>query len=279
MNILKSETADNLYFWIEHKNEGNFYPQYASHRAYELYIILSGERYMYLNNVLYHVTAGDAVMISPDIPHRSFGSSAFSGICIEFSDTYLKQHFTPAQCCLVYSCFRKNIISMDKPALEKTYDYAKEAKENPLASDMCLVETITILHQFLPHSNPDSKLSFESDMSPIGQYIQQNYLHINGLNELCRHFSLSKSYLCRLFKQHTGITITHYINALRIQRACQMLAETSLSINEILHMCGYTSNQYFNRVFKKMIETTPLAYRNQSRATNMWNYDDSNEKK
>ena len=76
MEVLQSNTADNIYFWIEDKEQGNVNPIYESHGAYEIYIVCNGERRMYLGNVLYKVGTGDALMISASTPHRSFGDGA-----------------------------------------------------------------------------------------------------------------------------------------------------------------------------------------------------------
>ena len=53
MEVLQSNTADNIYFWIEDRDQGNVNPIYESHGAYEIYIVCNGERRMYLGNVLY----------------------------------------------------------------------------------------------------------------------------------------------------------------------------------------------------------------------------------
>ena len=97
MEVLQSNTADNIYFWIEDRVQGNVNPIYESHGAYEIYIVCNGKRRMYLGNVLYKVGTGDALMIPASTPHRSFGDGAFSGICIEFSDAYIKEHFAILQ--------------------------------------------------------------------------------------------------------------------------------------------------------------------------------------
>ena len=39
MEVLQSNTADNIYFWIEDKEQGNVNPIYESHGAYEIYIV------------------------------------------------------------------------------------------------------------------------------------------------------------------------------------------------------------------------------------------------
>ena len=108
---------------------------------------------------------------------------------------------------------------------------------------------------------------------PIYQQSEiKNYLEIKGLDALSEHFGITKSHLCRVFKEHTGITITHYINALKIQRACLLLCESKIPIHDIYKMCGYDNSQYFNRVFKKIKEVTPNQFRQQSRAIKMWKY-------
>ena len=78
----------------------------------------------------------------------------------------------------------------------------------------CMLAIVDILYKHIPFSNPNAKRTFDSDLSTIGNYIQKNYLEIKGLDALSEHFGITKSHLCRVFKEHTGITITHYINAL-----------------------------------------------------------------
>ena len=89
MEVLQSNTADNIYFWIEDRVQGNVNPIYESHGAYEIYIVCNGKRCMYLGNVLYKVGTGDALMIPASTPHRSFGDGAFSGICIEIGRAHV----------------------------------------------------------------------------------------------------------------------------------------------------------------------------------------------
>ena len=79
MEVLQSNTADNIYFWIEDKEQGNVNPIYESHGAYEIYIVCNGERRMYLGNVLYKVGTGDALMIP--------ASQKFRGWCF-FGNMY-----------------------------------------------------------------------------------------------------------------------------------------------------------------------------------------------
>ena len=81
------------------------------------------------------------------------------------------------------------------------------------------------------------------------------------LDELSDELFLSKYYLCRIFKEYSGFTITEYINIFRIKKAAQMLENSSASISEVASALGYDSVTYFERVFKKFMNVTPLKYK------------------
>lgn len=274
MFTLNSKTADNLYFATEHRDVGNIYPIHETHDAYEIYIIHSGKRYMYYGSTLYRLDAGDALMLPPGTPHRSFGQNAYSGICIEFSDYYIQNNIKASICKTLLECFSKPVITLGADALQTVYEYAKKAETDANEGNKSIMAITDILHGFIHSSNPELKISFDSDLSVIGSYIQKHFLTITSLDELTEHFRLSKSHLCRVFKQHTGITITHYINALKTQYASKLLAETNLPVSEIYKRSGYSNSQYFNRVFKKIRGLTPHQFKTQTRIKQMWNYEE-----
>lgn len=72
---------------------------------------------------------------------------------------------------------------------------------------------------------------------------------------------LSRSNLEKRCRDETGSTIHNLIHQEKLNRACEFLAASTLSINEISQMCGYPSLQYFYSVFKKAHGITPKEYR------------------
>ena len=72
---------------------------------------------------------------------------------------------------------------------------------------------------------------------------------------------ISRSNLEKRFKEDVGETIHAVIHAEKLEKARSLLISTTLPINEISQMCGYTSLQYFYSVFKKEYDTTPKEYR------------------
>lgn len=69
------------------------------------------------------------------------------------------------------------------------------------------------------------------------------------------------SYLSSLFSKEMGVSLTDYVNLCRIHHAQRLLLGTNLPIKSIAEQCGFSDIHYFSRLFKKIVETTPKAYR------------------
>ena len=82
------------------------------------------------------------------------------------------------------------------------------------------------------------------------------------------HFN--PSYLSRLFKKVTNISISDYVMECKLTSAKKLLADSDTKIQEIAESLGYTSQSNFARVFRKSTGMTPNDYRNQSN----WSDDD-----
>lgn len=92
-------------------------------------------------------------------------------------------------------------------------------------------------------------------------YIQQNYSRSFSLKELSETIGVSKSYLSRIFKMDTGITLWDYLNRYRILKSKEQLLLTDKSITEIAANSGYDDVGYFGRVFHEIAGCSPREYR------------------
>jgi YesN/AraC family two-component response regulator len=95
-------------------------------------------------------------------------------------------------------------------------------------------------------------------------YIQQNYTRSLSLIELSETIGVSKSYLSRIFKMDTGISLWDYLNRYRIQKAKELLLLTDKSITAIAADVGYEEVGYFGRVFREIAGCSPRAFRLQA---------------
>ena len=96
---------------------------------------------------------------------------------------------------------------------------------------------------------------------PVLDDLHEHYMEEITLERLANTAMLNKNYLCSCFKETMGLPITQYLEHLRIQRACLLLASTEQSVTEIAYQCGFNSLSYFNRIFRKIQKTTPSSFR------------------
>ena len=71
----------------------------------------------------------------------------------------------------------------------------------------------------------------------------------------------SENYVGRLFKRIQHDSPIHYLIQYRIEKACELLKNTTLSVLDISLEVGFTNVSYFIRQFKEYKKTTPLRYR------------------
>jgi AraC-like DNA-binding protein len=81
------------------------------------------------------------------------------------------------------------------------------------------------------------------------------------LSDVARAGGLAPNYFSRLFKERERINFEQYVQRLRAERAKQLLARTTLNVESVGRLCGFTSGPYFHRVFKQVVGTTPSTYR------------------
>ncbi len=86
-----------------------------------------------------------------------------------------------------------------------------------------------------------------------------------SVNKIAEVVAMSRSRLSTLFRQEIGQGINEYLAQYRLDRALQLMEEGQYKIYEISEMVGYSSSQYFCRVFKKQKGYTPFSYRKKDR--------------
>jgi two-component system response regulator YesN len=96
-------------------------------------------------------------------------------------------------------------------------------------------------------------------------FINENYSDKNlSLSSISEHVGFSTVYFSQLFHAETGVRLSEYINNVRIDRAKDLLKNTTQKIYEIAYATGYNNPKYFNFVFKKKTGVSPNDYRHSS---------------
>ena len=95
----------------------------------------------------------------------------------------------------------------------------------------------------------------------IAGYLKSNVKKKLSLNDVCKRFNYSRSFVCRIFKAETGSSIITYFNRLKIEEAKKLLVETEASVTEISEILGFSEAKYFGMIFKKQVGVTPIEFR------------------
>ena len=95
----------------------------------------------------------------------------------------------------------------------------------------------------------------------IEAYIRENYANDLSLDSLAEQFRISKTYVNRLLKNHTGKSFLETLTDIRMAKAKSLIQEGEYKVYEIAEMVGYRDFSYFIRVFKKKYGTTPNNYK------------------
>jgi len=87
-----------------------------------------------------------------------------------------------------------------------------------------------------------------------------------SLRDMAHTSDLSVSHFSVLFKNKTGYSPINYFNHLKVQKACQHLLFTDMSIKEIAFSLGIEDPYYFSRMFSKLMNVPPKEYRNRNKS-------------
>ena len=94
------------------------------------------------------------------------------------------------------------------------------------------------------------------------KYIEGRYCDSITVQDIADHLNMNRSYLHRLFKSFTGVSIQNYLLDYRIRQACILLQNTPLSVRSVAHTVTYADPLYFSRIFYQKMGISPREYRN-----------------
>ncbi|WP_105616618.1 PocR ligand-binding domain-containing protein [Vallitalea okinawensis] len=96
---------------------------------------------------------------------------------------------------------------------------------------------------------------------PALDYIKSNYQKKIMMDDMAKRCNISTSYFSKLFKRQIGINFSAYVNQIKLEKAKELLENTTLPIINISLDLGYDDCGYFIKIFKKCYKVTPAKYR------------------
>ncbi|CAM4012136.1 response regulator [Cohnella lubricantis] len=110
--------------------------------------------------------------------------------------------------------------------------------------------------------HPSEEMLISNDaVKKIIRYLDANFTEDISLGEWAKHFNVSIGYLSAQIKKETGTTYLDHIVSKRLNKAKELLASTTLTVQEVVERVGYKDYFHFTKLFKKKYGITPSKYR------------------
>lgn len=231
-------------------------PYMHYHTYYELLFLEKGECTYFIEDRIISAMQYDVVLFPPRAVHKSNGGSEHTRTVVNFSEAYLKRYFTAEAIGELLSCFETERITLEPSEFNALLKEVKALRTH--SEQFSRLSYVLFMLSQHKNSSPDTA---EYEQNPAAAYINRHYNEILSIDELAQVFHVSKEHLCRKFKASTGLTLTEYINSIRINHACELLCTTDRSITDIALAVGFNSYMYFNRVFNKIMKVPPSEFR------------------
>ena len=245
---------------------------YHTHDVYEIVYMTEGSLDHRVNDTDMNLSSGDVIFLRPNEIH-TFIKNKKHGI---HRDLVFEKNFFKSFC----DYFHKDLFNI-------YHSGALPLKLNISENKLLHLETLCQEYTRLPPVYKDARMAYakfilsellslifrknidheahKPDYPPlINQLLERFHMTIlykAGLPVILSDFNYNKSYLCRLFKQHIGMTMTEYLNEQRLNFIATQLRLTNKSVTELCSESGFSSMPYLNKLFKQKYGIPPLKYR------------------
>ncbi len=115
----------------------------------------------------------------------------------------------------------------------------------------------TIYSKLEPLTGENTITRHQTVVLNVLRFVEENYTRNIGAREIAEHCGISPGYLSTIFSQTSHGSIPQYITDFRLEKAMGFLVEGQMSISEIALNCGFSSANYFSKVFRNKYGYSP----------------------
>lgn len=255
------------------------------HEFFEITYVFNGHYRSLVNGKFLELNKGDICILSPNVWHCPLTHLQEDVVCniLVKDSTFEKVFFHILKNDPILSNFFNRVLRIPSGGsylIFSTQDsnetesilltMLSEHKNQKIYYSQMLNELMSALFVMLLRNHAltlntafDDELNFSQKIIEVVQYIRDNIQSIT-LPKLAKKFSYSQRQIARLLLKYTGKNFSSLIQEIRIQKACELLEESKISITEIILQCGYKNQNYFYTIFKKHFGITPAQYRKET---------------
>lgn len=270
-------------FLVRRFNEKVFSAPYHFHPELELTLILKGEGRRYVGSNMSHYTAGDLVLLGPDLPHCWKSEKVIKGrlnassVVLQFREDCLgKDFFEKKELLPVAKLLQKSVhgIQFQKRTAAAAGKKLQEleAQADPFKKLIGFLELLQLLagskENILLDKQKKEALYSSSDHSRINNvtaYIVDNFKTQVTLEKAAAVAGMTPPAFCKYFKRLTRRTFIETVLDYRINYAMQQLVNTDHPVSNISFESGFGDVSHFYKTFKSRKKLSPLRYREKFR--------------
>ncbi len=249
------------------------------HPEYQLTLVLESRGHRLVGDNLTPLRPGDLVLVGSNLPHvwhqdAGLGKSrdAVHAIVVRFLDTFLGREFLERpETEAVRQLLRRS--SRGLHITGRTRDLVEERLRRLAAGSGLarIIELLAILDLLASSRDlrpiasagfvPKAVHADQDRMQRVCHFLETHLTEPIERAQVAAVAHLSIGAFSRFFKLRTGKTLPEYVNALRIGRACELLAEDKWKITDVAMECGFHNLANFNRHFRALTQLSPRDYR------------------
>lgn len=250
--------------------------KYHYHGFVEIYYLLGGARYYFIEDKTYYIKEGDLVTVCPYDMHATgvADKAPYERVLISFSREYLD--FLPKELfggdifafleggSRVVEFTPKEKREVEFLLEEMLDEYLQKREDSEAFLKNSLVRLLLILNRKSEKNEREIKGKMSESARLVANVcgaVNQRFAENISLSALAAEFFVSTSYLSRSFSRVTGTPFTEYLNAVRVKEAQKLLLSTDMSVAEIAEAVGYSGTTHFDRMFKRVAKMKPLDFR------------------
>lgn len=278
MSKILHETYEKNYI-ISHieQPKPNDMPHAQIHREYELYYLVKGERYYFIEDAIYLITPGNLVLINSGTVHRTAcvrPNTSHERLLLIFNGDFIQSALSKLGIPPLSDLFHTPVIQFapaDQEVLQKLFhdiiaeQTLKQANYH-VAIKLKILELLLLIsrHNTFPAGSIASAGLISEKHKKVHEaifYIKDHFMEPLSLQTIADNVYVSRGYLSNIFNETTGMKLTDYINIQRINYAKTLLYSSDANVTNIAESCGFESITYFERIFKQLTGVTPLKFK------------------
>lgn len=243
------------------------------HKSQEILLVKSGMIHVSINNSAYEANEGDVVLINAFDVHAVVGDAIVQVLQFEINrniyqiDAFKIFMLPNKMRVLTEETARKANIERELRELFSVYELQSDSFEINILG--CIYKIIYFVSQ-ITGTEKESMAGYRHRMNvekleAVLEYVELHYESSISVKDVSKLMCFSPNYFCRFFKSVMGITFFEYLNMYRCDKAEYMLKFSEESITDIAFSTGFSSVQYFNRVYKQYKKRNPSEDRRRSR--------------